>query len=140
MTVGDFFVLYSFFVSHSYFSFFIFIFHFPGSTTHLKKLQRWLIDECKRMDHQFPAGTPPVSSWPLIPTPATCPQQKNGFDCGVFSSQFGRYLSEKKPFDFQQRNALYFRHLMAYDIWNAEKDGDYPLKLRAGYWSKKKKE
>jgi hypothetical protein len=28
--------------------------------------------------------------------------------------------------------------LMAYDIWNAEKNASYPSTLRADYWLKKK--
>jgi hypothetical protein len=31
---------------------------------------------------------------------------------------------------------VYFRHLMAYEIFKAEKDKDYPSKLKTSHWKK----
>ena len=51
---------------------------------------------------------------------------------GVFSTQVGRYISEGHalPILFNQNNMNYFRHLMALDICNAEKDEDFVKNLR----------
>jgi len=107
-----------------------------GQTYHLKELRRWLMDEVKDKNHdllQFGTNTPPINTWPLVAISKTdCPQQQNGFDCGVFSTQFGRYISEghELPILFNQNNMNYFRHLMALDICNAEKDEDFVKNLR----------
>lgn len=87
----------------------------------------------------FSFSVPPIDKWPLIRTPKDCPQQENGYDCGVFSTQFGRYISEGRslPIQFEQQNMIYFRHLMAQEIFKAEQDKTYPDKLRAKYWAKK---
>ena len=46
------------------------------------------------------------------------PQQDNGFDCGVFTVQSMKYLSEgdSKNFEFDQSNIPYLRHKMVLEI------------------------
>ena len=45
------------------------------------------------------------------------PQQENGYDCGVFTSQFIECLSRKNGrFDFTQRNMPYLRQKMVHEI------------------------
>jgi len=47
-----------------------------------------------------------------------CPQQTNGFDCGVFICQFMEKLSRKmnSPFDFTQKHIPTLRRLMVLRI------------------------
>lgn len=57
-----------------------------------------------------------LSDWEDYFDPKT-PQQENGFDCGVFTSQFIECLSRKDGrFDFHQRNMPYLRQKMVHDI------------------------
>ena len=112
----------------------------------MHKLQRWLIDEVNRTGFDFSSrndsgdgdgdgdGVPPISEWPLHGTPKNMtPRQRNGYDCGVYSTQFGRYISEGRalPFQFNQTNMMYFRHSMAAEICKAEQDAVYPAQLKA---------
>ena len=46
------------------------------------------------------------------------PQQKNGFDCGVFACKFGEYASRYAPIDFSQQHMPYFRRRMIWEIVN----------------------
>lgn len=57
-----------------------------------------------------------MSDWTNYSNPKT-PQQSNGSDCGVFSSQFIESLSRKGgQFDFTQKNMLYLRMKMVAEI------------------------
>ena len=92
-----------------------------GDDQHLKRLQRWVIDEFKRIEKHDAAV--PVSQWPLkIPTRTAVPQQQNGYDCGVFSTMFAKWLSQGRglPFGFDQKNMMHFRYRIALDIWMHE--------------------
>jgi sentrin-specific protease 1 len=44
------------------------------------------------------------------------PQQKNGYDCGVFVCMFAEYLSRNESFDFDQKHMDYFRRKITYEI------------------------
>jgi sentrin-specific protease 1 len=45
------------------------------------------------------------------------PRQENGYDCGVFTSQFIECLSRKGGyFDFAQKNMPYLRQKMVHEI------------------------
>lgn len=44
------------------------------------------------------------------------PQQKNGYDCGVFLCVFAEYLSRYSEFDFDQEDMVYFRRKISYEI------------------------
>jgi hypothetical protein len=87
----------------------------------LKRLQRWVIDEFKRIGKTD--GPTPVAQWAMkIPGRDMVPQQRNGYDCGVFSTMFAKWRSQGRgpPFGFDQSNMVHFRHRMALDIWQHE--------------------
>ncbi|KAJ1967516.1 hypothetical protein IWQ62_001811 [Dispira parvispora] len=48
--------------------------------------------------------------------PKDIPQQRNGYDCGVFSCTFAEYASRREPFDFTQDHMPYIRRRMMYEI------------------------
>jgi len=57
-----------------------------------------------------------LSDWEDYCNPKT-PQQNNGYDCGIFTSQFIECLSrEGGHFDFEQRNMPYLRKKMVREI------------------------
>lgn len=46
------------------------------------------------------------------------PQQKGGYDCGVFCLTFARYVLEERPFPFQfeQKHVPFLRRKIAFDL------------------------
>ncbi|XP_064393169.1 uncharacterized protein LOC135340729 isoform X3 [Halichondria panicea] len=46
------------------------------------------------------------------------PEQTNGYDCGVFASQFALYRTMGMPWDFQEEQMCIFRKIMAEEILN----------------------
>jgi len=48
-----------------------------------------------------------------------CPEQENGFDCGVFTCQFLESLSRGVDFNFSQKDMQYLRRRMVYEIGKA---------------------
>jgi sentrin-specific protease 1 len=57
-----------------------------------------------------------LSDWENYYNPKT-PQQANGYDCGVFTSQFIECLSRRDGhFDFDQKNMPYLRRKMIHEI------------------------
>lgn len=44
------------------------------------------------------------------------PQQENGFDCGVFVCQYAEFISRNQPITFSQKDMIYFRQKMIYEI------------------------
>mmetsp|Transcript_31328 Transcript_31328/g.55059 ORF Transcript_31328/g.55059 Transcript_31328/m.55059 type:complete len:457 (-) Transcript_31328:131-1501(-) len=52
--------------------------------------------------------------------PSNIPQQRNGCDCGVFTTKYADYVSEDRKLDFTQENMPYFRRRMALEIQNGE--------------------
>jgi Ulp1 family protease len=95
-----------------------------GDDQHVQRLQRWVIDEFKKIDKTDTST--PVSQWGIrIPGRDMVPQQRNGFDCGVFSTMFAKWRSQARdlPFGFDQSNMIHFRHRMALDIWQHEMAG-----------------
>ena len=53
------------------------------------------------------------------------PQQKNGYDCGVFTIIFADLLSEDLPLNFSQENITQFRRKIVADI--LRKGFDYDI-------------
>jgi hypothetical protein len=52
-------------------------------------------------------------------TPGTSvPQQRNGYDCGVFCTQFGLYVAQDLPFAFSQHDMPYLRSLIQLELLN----------------------
>jgi sentrin-specific protease 1 len=46
------------------------------------------------------------------------PQQRNGYDCGVFTCIFSNYVSQDIPFNFDQSFMSYFRKKLVLNILN----------------------
>lgn len=82
----------------------------------LRKLREYT--EAEHLDKK---GKPlDTADWTDYSNPKT-PQQSNGWDCGVFSSQFIESLSRKGgQFDFTQKNMAYLRHKMVAEIKKGE--------------------
>jgi sentrin-specific protease 1 len=59
---------------------------------------------------------PDRDTWRLIPCQANCPQQDNGYDCGVFTCAFADYLSLDKEPNFGQSHVTELRHRIALSI------------------------
>ena len=90
----------------------------PG-TYYLRALQRWVVDEMK---HKKGEDIDP-EEWRLQPTTSDTPQQKNGSDCGVFTSMCADYLSEDLQLsDFAQRDIPRLRYRIAHSIVNGRLD------------------
>ena len=77
--------------------------------------------EYTEAEHLEKKGKPlDTADWTDYSNPKT-PQQSNGYDCGVFSSQFIESLSRKGgQFDFTQKNMVYLRHKMVAEIKQGE--------------------
>jgi sentrin-specific protease 1 len=90
---------------------------------YLEELLHWLIDEAKAkkgLDLD-------TSDWKLIPQPQ-CPQQANGFDCGVFSIMIADFLTDDLPVMeglYSQINMPYFRSKIMRDILRGKLN--YPI-------------
>ncbi|EGV63326.1 Ulp1 protease family protein [Yamadazyma tenuis] len=56
-----------------------------------------------------------ISEYRFLPN-SQVPQQKNGFDCGVFTCICANYLSQSKGLDYSQKDMPIFRHRMIYEI------------------------
>ncbi|CCI40892.1 unnamed protein product [Albugo candida] len=78
----------------------------------LETLRRYICDEMKDKKNTEIV----VDDWELIPTTIDTPQQKNGFDCGVFTCIFAEYVASNHALDFVQRDMEYHRQRMAYNI------------------------
>ncbi|GAB5371166.1 hypothetical protein AAMO2058_001555900 [Amorphochlora amoebiformis] len=77
----------------------------------LENLRQYVIDEMKHYRNEVVD----LSDWTNY-FPKDIPQQNNGCDCGVFTTQFANYASLNRKFDFSQENMSYFRRKMAIDI------------------------
>ena len=76
-------------------------------------LLQWLIDEARNKNSTFDA-----SEWELKSI-KDCPQQHNGYDCGVFTIMCANFLSDNLPIletSYGQRNMALFRMKIACDI------------------------
>jgi sentrin-specific protease 1 len=56
-----------------------------------------------------------ILSWPRI-FPKNVPEQRNGYDCGVFLIVFADYLSKAAQLDFSQEDIDLFRAKIALDF------------------------
>jgi len=60
-----------------------------------------------------------TSDWELVPCDSdSCPQQNNGFDCGVFTCMFADFISRDLPLTFTQRDITRCRDRIALSILN----------------------
>jgi len=58
-----------------------------------------------------------TQKWKLI-IEKDIPEQLNGCDCGVFTCKYAEYISQDKPFDFDQGDMPYFRRRMIWEMVN----------------------
>ena len=77
-------------------------------------LRGWLVNEWR---DKKPPGVPcpDLTSWTNVPCPHI-PQQRNGYDCGVFACTFAEYLSRDAEFSFSQQDMSNIRALILYEI------------------------
>lgn len=62
-------------------------------------------------------GAIDLSGWTdYMPSRDEIPQQKNGFDCGVFACMFAEAIARDAPFAFTQKDMPALRQRMAYEI------------------------
>ena len=67
-----------------------------------------------------------MSTWELTSLGiAGCPQQANGYDCGVFLAMFMDLLSDDLELVFNQNDVTQYRRFLAYSIKNGRLD--YPF-------------
>ena len=78
----------------------------------LEHLRRWLADE--HQDKKKAAYD--TSEWTDTSWKSGTPQQRNGFDCGVFMTRTADYLARDARLDFTQEDIEYFRRRMVYEI------------------------
>ena len=85
-----------------------------GGTIHakLEGLLRYLKDE-----HKAKKGAEmDTSEWELVPCASDTPQQRNGFDCGVFTCMFADFVSKDCPLVFSQDHIDQCRERIALSI------------------------
>eukprot|EP00929_Paragymnodinium_shiwhaense_P035884 TRINITY_DN19311_c3_g1_i1.p3 TRINITY_DN19311_c3_g1~~TRINITY_DN19311_c3_g1_i1.p3 ORF type:complete len:124 (-),score=21.28 TRINITY_DN19311_c3_g1_i1:73-444(-) len=84
-------------------------------------LRKYLNDE-----HQAKKKAPldGVDSWELLQWPDVIPQQKNGYDCGVFTCCFGDYFSAGRPLEFSQDDMPIMRQRLAARITQGDENWD----------------
>jgi len=79
----------------------------------LKALLRWLKDEAIHKKEE----TLDTSSWQLINSGEhSVPQQKNGFDCGVFVCVAADFIQDDLPLTYSQEDMPFFRKKITADI------------------------
>jgi Ulp1 family protease len=82
-------------------------------------LRRYLDDEHKDKEKSALQG---VDDWDLLPPPCEVPQQRNGYDCGVFTCCFADYFSQGLPFVFSQDDMPQMRLRIAARVIRAKED------------------
>jgi sentrin-specific protease 1 len=59
---------------------------------------------------------PDVDKWEIIGAGPGVPQQRNGYDCGVFTCMFADFLSVNRPLSFNQAHITECRHRIALSV------------------------
>jgi len=77
----------------------------------MQNLRRYVQDEAK----QYRKEEIDMKGWTDY-TPRDIPQQRNGCDCGVFTTKYADYISENRDLDFTQDDMRMFRRRMALEI------------------------
>ena len=73
-------------------------------------LAEWYkLDRAEKKKEDLPVDEWPIEYW-------DCPQQRNGYDCGVFASKFCDYLGRGAELSFGQEHMALFRERMVADI------------------------
>jgi len=82
-------------------------------------LQRYVADEHKAKKSAPLQG---AEDWNLIPAEPPAPQQRNGYDCGVFTCMFADRFSAGKPLDFDQDDMPELRQRLAARVVKADEN------------------
>ena len=91
----------------------------------MKILKKYLSDElmsnkCIRRERMENMIKP--EEWTLVAHKREVPQQKNSYDCGVFTCLFAEYLLRGRPMDFHANDIEFFRKRMALCTLRGELD------------------
>jgi len=81
----------------------------------LENLKKYVIDEHKNYRKEDVA----LEDWEFV-HPQDIPHQRNGCDCGVFTTQYADHLSENRQLSFSQADMPAFRRKMALAIKNVK--------------------
>eukprot|EP00941_MAST-03F_sp_MAST-3F-sp1_P003790 g3790.t1 len=84
---------------------------------YLKALFRYLKDEKEDKKKRF-KDSPEFEEEGWTLSSESCPQQQNGYDCGVFSAIGVMHISNNEPLNYSQRNMPFFRQHMVLSILN----------------------
>ena len=82
---------------------------------YLKAMEKYLQKEHEKLVREKRTDSSSWN-WELIQTPKDCPQQGNGWDCGVFVCMYADCLSLDYDLKFDQKTATMFRKRCAYSI------------------------
>eukprot|EP01027_Heterolobosea_sp_BB2_P023931 GEZU01036000.1.p1 GENE.GEZU01036000.1~~GEZU01036000.1.p1 ORF type:complete len:661 (-),score=139.66 GEZU01036000.1:41-2023(-) len=87
-----------------------------SARTHLQNLKRYIEDENrdKRKEAEFKSWN--ADDFEFYNPKDSTPQQRNTWDCGVFSCKFANFVAQDLRFTFSQKNMQYFRKRMALEI------------------------
>ena len=73
-------------------------------------LAEWYkLDRAEKKQEDLPIEDWPIEYW-------DCPQQRNGYDCGVFAAKFCDYLGRAAELSFGQEHMALFRERIVADI------------------------
>lgn len=79
-----------------------------GNSQAVSNLQMYMDGEAKQL------GIQPILYEQI--SHIKCPQQSNGFDCGVFVCAASRYIVENKTMNYSQKDMKMFRRRMVYEM------------------------
>lgn len=79
-----------------------------GNLHAVRLLEQYMQSEADRLNV-------PGQKYSLQPSLKT-PQQQNGFDCGVFTCTVAKFIAQKAPLQFSQKDMHTIRRRMAYEI------------------------
>uniref|UniRef100_A0AC34F146 Ubiquitin-like protease family profile domain-containing protein n=1 Tax=Panagrolaimus sp. ES5 TaxID=591445 RepID=A0AC34F146_9BILA len=85
------------------------------NTHHLEHVRKFLVTHAKAVDDI----TNELADWEIF-NDKSAPPQQNGYDCGVYASQYAQYICKRKILDFQQSQLNYFRKRMKYELLKAK--------------------
>ncbi|GMH48571.1 hypothetical protein TrRE_jg13517, partial [Triparma retinervis] len=91
----------------------------PDEKGFLKATLRYFKDEweAKRKPGKFPE-----KEWTLMETPDDYPQQRNGFDCGVFTCAGADFISAGKKPEFTTEDAAKMRKIITFEILKRQEE------------------
>ncbi|CAJ0823971.1 16459_t:CDS:10 [Entrophospora sp. SA101] len=89
-----------------------------GTAKGMDEVKEYLINECQNKKGEN--ANLDFNSWAENPRLKKVPQQKNSYDCGVFTLAFIEHISRQAPLLFNQSLLPYFRKKIIYEIASGE--------------------